>query len=95
MVFLAIFVALVILVITIVYLKLSFMIGISIDSKGFDMEIKVMLYRILKLFSWKFKEGGLSFILKKKKQVPEDKKEKKVEFHPYWICFFQRIPIII
>lgn len=77
MVFLAIFVALVLVVLIIINLKLSFMVVTSIDSNGFHLEIKVMLYRILKLFSWKYKEGGLSFLLKKKKQVPEDKKKKK------------------
>ncbi|HHU90019.1 MAG TPA: DUF2953 domain-containing protein [Clostridiaceae bacterium] len=77
MVFLAIFIAFIILIIITIFSKLSFIIGISIDSKGFNMEIKVMLYRILKLFSWNFKEGGLDFFLKKKKQVPKDKKKKK------------------
>ena len=67
MVFLAIFVALVLIILIIINSKLSFMVVISIDSNGFHLEIKVMLYRILKLFSWKYKEGGLSFLLKKKK----------------------------
>ena len=61
MVFLAIFIAFIILIIITIFSKLSFIIGISIDSKGFNMEIKVMLYRILKLFSWNFKgRAGLS-----------------------------------
>lgn len=77
MVFSAIFIALVLLIIITIFSKLSFMVDISIDSEGFHMEIKVMLYRILKLFSWNFKEGGLNFLLKKKKQVPENKKKKK------------------
>jgi len=53
------------------------MIEISFDSNGFQIEIKVTLYRILKLFSWNLKEGGLNFFLKKKKQVSDDKKKKK------------------
>ena len=77
MVILAIFIALFLLIIITICSKLSFMVEISFDSEGFQMEIKVMLYRILKLFSWNFKEGGLDFLLKKKKQVPEDKKKKK------------------
>lgn len=77
MVILAIFIALFLLIIITIFSKLSFMVEISFDSEGFQMEIKVMLYRILKLFSWNFKEGGLDFLLKKKKQVPEDKKKKK------------------
>ncbi|MGI6083829.1 MAG: DUF2953 domain-containing protein [Acetivibrionales bacterium] len=77
MVFLAIFIALILLVLITVFLKLSFIVLVFIDSKGFHMEIKVMLYRILKLFSWKFEEGGLDFLLKKKKQVPEDQKKSK------------------
>lgn len=83
MVFTAIFIALVLFIIITVFLRLSFMVEISIDSEGFQMEIKVMLYRILKLFSWNFKEGGFDFLLKKKKQVPQDKKRKKEEFQPY------------
>lgn len=83
MVFSAIFIALVLLIIITIFSKLSFMVKISIDSEGFQMEIKVMLYRILKLFSWNFKEGGLDFLLKKKKQVPKDKKRKKEGFQPY------------
>lgn len=77
MVFLAIFIALVLLIIITMFSRLSLMVEISFDSEGFQMEIKVMLYRILKLFSWNFKEGGLDFFLKKKKQVPKDKKKKK------------------
>jgi len=78
MVFLAIFIALILLIIiTIIFAKLSFMIEISFDSNGFQIEIKVTLYRILKLFSWNLKEGGLNFFLKKKKQVSDDKKKKK------------------
>jgi len=78
MVFLAIFIALILLIIiTIFFSKLSFKVAISFDSDGFKIEIKVMLYRFLKIFSWNSKEGGLDFLLKKKKQVPEDKKKKK------------------
>lgn len=77
MVFLAIFIALILLVLVMIFSKLSFMVVIFIDSKGFHMEIKVMLYRILKLFSWKFEEGGLDFLLKKKEQVPDDQKKGK------------------
>lgn len=77
MVFLAIFIALGLLIIVTIFARLSFMVEISFDSEGFQMEIKVMLYRFLKLFAWNFKEGGLGFFLKKKKQVPEDQKKKK------------------
>ncbi len=50
---------------------------ISIDSSGLHLNIKVMFYKLLTIFSWKLEEGGLSFLLKKKKDVAEDKKKKK------------------
>lgn len=92
MVFLAIFIALILLIIiTIIFAKLSFMIEISFDFNGFQIEIKVTLYRILKLFSWNLKEGGLNFFLKKKKQVSDDKKkEKRKGFSGTESYFFKR-----
>ncbi|MGI6122568.1 MAG: DUF2953 domain-containing protein [Acetivibrionales bacterium] len=77
MVFLAIFVALILLIFIITLLKLSFMVLVFIDSKGFHMEIKVMFYRIFTLFSWNLEEGGLNFLAKKKKQVPKEQKKEK------------------
>lgn len=66
-----------ILIVVLLNLKLSLMILVSIDEKGFHLNIKVMLYKILTLYSWRLEEGGLSFLLKKKKDVPEKKKKKK------------------
>ncbi|NLX63712.1 MAG: DUF2953 domain-containing protein [Clostridiaceae bacterium] len=91
MVFLAIFIAFILLIIiTILFSRLSFMVAISFDSDGFQIEIKVMLYRFLKLFSWNLKEGGLDFFLKKKKQVPEDKKKKKGRISAILNLFFSK-----
>ncbi|NLU51852.1 MAG: DUF2953 domain-containing protein [Clostridiaceae bacterium] len=75
MVFLALFI--IALIIILMFLKLSFMLTISFDDKGFDMEVKVMLYRILTIYKWNFKEGGLSFLASRKKDVPDEHKKKK------------------
>lgn len=76
MVFLALFIIAIIVIL--LFLKLSFMLTISLDDKGFDLEVKVMLYRILTLYKWHFKEeGGLSFLAAKKKDVPDKNKKKK------------------
>ncbi|NLM75340.1 MAG: DUF2953 domain-containing protein [Clostridiaceae bacterium] len=75
MIFLAFFIL--ILLLCIVFLKLSFMLTISFDSKGFDMTVKVMFYRLLTLYRWNIKEGGLSFLAKKKDQLPKPYKKKK------------------
>ena len=42
-----------ILIVVLLNLKLSLMILVSIDEKGFHLNIKVMLYKILTLYSWR------------------------------------------
>jgi hypothetical protein len=59
------------------FLKLSFMILVSLDENGFYLNVRVMLYKILTLYNWDFKEGGTSFLIKKKEKVPEKQKKKK------------------
>ncbi len=77
MFFLAFLIILVLLFVIISGLKLSFMVLASVDAKGLHLEVRVMFYRLLTLFKWNLEEGGLSFLLKKKKDVPEDQKTKK------------------
>ncbi len=77
MFFLAFLIILVLLLVIISGLKLSFMVLASVDAKGLHLEVRVMFYRLLTLFKWNLEEGGLSFLLKKKKDVPEDQKTKK------------------
>ena len=66
-----------ILVLCLTVLRLSFILSISFDSKGFDMTVKVMFYRLLTIYRWNFREGGLTFLSKKKKQVSKQYKKKK------------------
>ncbi len=77
MVFLAFFIILILLLLIISRLKLSFMVLLTFDGEGFHMEVRVMFYRLLTLFKWNLEEGGLSFLFKKKKDVPEALKSKK------------------
>ena len=77
MFFLAFLIILVLLLVIISGLKLSFMVLASVDAKGLHLEVRVMFYRLLTLFKWNLEEGGLSFLLKKKKDVPEELKTKK------------------
>lgn len=78
MVILAIFLLLIILlIISLLFLKLSFMLKLSFDEKGFNMEVKVMFYRLLTLYKWSLIEGGFTFLAKKKKQVPDKLKKEK------------------
>lgn len=78
MFFLALFIALLLLIVLFVnILRLSFMALFYIDCDGLHLEIKVMFYKILTIFSWKLEEGGLNFLLKKKKDVPKNQKKEK------------------
>jgi hypothetical protein len=77
MIYPALFLMLLLAVILLLRSRLSFMTLISVDNSGFHLEIKVMYYKLLTLFSWKLEEDGLDFLFKKKKQVPENKKKEK------------------
>lgn len=77
MVFWTFFIVLTLLLSVVAFLKLSFVILVSFDGDGFHLNVKVMLYKILTLYEWTLKEGGVSFLLKKKKDVPENLKKKK------------------
>ncbi|MCX7773697.1 MAG: DUF2953 domain-containing protein [Clostridia bacterium] len=73
-----IFIALLlILVFILTRLKLSLMTLIRFNDEGFKMEVRVMFYKLLTLYQWELEEGGLSFLLKKKKDVPDENKTKK------------------
>ncbi|MGI6622953.1 MAG: DUF2953 domain-containing protein [Clostridiaceae bacterium] len=77
MIFSALFLVLLVTAILICMSRLSLMTLFSIDSNGIHLEIKVMFYKLLTLFSWKLDEDGLGFLLKKKKDVPVNKKREK------------------
>ncbi len=78
MVFLAVFIALLLLLVLLVnILRLSFMALMAVDCNGLHLEIKLMFYKILTIYSWKLEEGGLNFLLKKKKDVPKNQKKEK------------------
>ena len=77
MIYPALFLALLLAAILILMSRLSLMTLVSIDHSGFNLELKVMYYKILTLFSWKLDEDGLDFLLKKKKDVPKNKKKEK------------------
>ena len=77
MVFWAFFIVLLILIlIAAAFLRLSFMILVSFDDQ-FHLEMKVMLYKILTLYRWNLKDGGVGFLMKGKKDVPKKQKKKK------------------
>lgn len=76
MIFLAFFIIMLLLFGT-TLLRISFMILLSIDGDGIHLEIKVMFYKLFTLFQWNLKEGGLSFLMKKKQDVPDDPKKEK------------------
>ncbi len=57
--------------------RLSLISVLSIDYKGIHLSVKVMLYRIIKLYQWDLDKGGLNFLLKKKEQVPKKHKNEK------------------
>lgn len=77
MIILAFFILLLILLVILLFLKISFMLKLTFDECGFNMEVKVMFYRLLTLYKWSLKEDGFSFLAKKKKQVPEKLKKEK------------------
>lgn len=77
MVFLFFLLALILLVVILLLSKLTFESDLFIDNKGIHLSVKVTLYRKIKLYQWELDEGGLSFLLKKKEQVPEEHKDKK------------------
>ncbi|NMA64943.1 MAG: DUF2953 domain-containing protein [Clostridiaceae bacterium] len=74
---LAFLIFILILVLSLFFLKLSFILSLSFDEKGFDMTVKVMFYRLLTLYRWNIKEGGFSFLSKKKEQTSDKYKKKK------------------
>jgi hypothetical protein len=71
------FAIIILLLIILLNMRISFMLLISVDNSGFNMEVKVMFLKLLTLYKWDFREGGLSFLFKKKKDVPKDLKKKK------------------
>lgn len=77
MVFLAFFIVLVLIAVIFTRLWISFMVLLAIDDQGFHLEAKAMFYKLLTLYKWDHKEGGFSFLLKKKEQVPDEMKKKK------------------
>ena len=49
MIILAFFILLLILLVILLFLKISFMLKLTFDECGFNMEVKVMFYRLLTL----------------------------------------------
>lgn len=77
MFFLAFFIMILLLLIIFCFLRLSLKLSASVDGEGFHMDVRIMLYHFLTLYKWDFKEGGASFLLKKKRQMPDERKKKK------------------
>lgn len=77
MAFLLFLLVIICIVIFLLFSKLSLMTLFLVDEKGIHLKVKVMLYKILTIYQWDFKEGGLSFLLKKKEDVPDELKKKK------------------
>lgn len=70
--------------------RISFMVLVLIDSDGFHLNIKVMYYKLLTLFSWGLEQGGLSFLLNKKKNIPEHNKKEKGRVSAILEMFFSK-----
>lgn len=73
----ALFLLLILAIILLCMSRLSFMALLYFDCNGVHVEIRVMYYKLLTLFRWNLEEGGLDFLLKKKKAVHEGHKKKK------------------
>jgi hypothetical protein len=77
MVFLFFLLAFLLLIIILLLAKLTLISNLILDSKGIQLSVKATLFRFIKLFQWHSDEGGLSFLVKKKEQVPEQHKDNK------------------
>lgn len=77
MAFLLFFIILILTLIALMHSKLSLIIYLSFDNKGMHIRIKAMLFHRLTVYQWDFKEGGITFLFKKKRDVPNKMKKKK------------------
>lgn len=58
-------------------LSISFIINFYVRDDGYNLEISIILAHAVKLFRWDLKEGGLKFLIQKKKQADQGKKKQK------------------